>query len=95
MKSIRSAISRILEVDEATDMEAVLFLLRQMEPGASSSRDDSRPLEMPIVTIARDLMEDLSNPYARQLLADRLQHFEAPSGRPRVHGTPFSKERSR
>lgn len=94
MKSIREAISRIMEVDQVTDMEAVLFILRQMDTSARFTGDEPYTLPMPVLTIAHTLMDELSNPFARSLLADRLKTCAPDSSSShRPDGIPLSKEK--
>lgn len=90
MKSIRESISRILEKDRATDMEAVLFILRQMDLLADLQNGAPASYDTPIVSIARELLDDLENPFARKLLGERVDEYS----RKRTGGTGPSGKRA-
>lgn len=72
MKDLRANISRILQVEEATDMEAALFILCQMDLAATIGGGSQSPEAMPVLHVARVFLRELDNPFARKLLADKL-----------------------
>lgn len=83
-----------MEVDQVTDMEAVMFIINQMDTSARYTDDNPGTVPISVLTIAHTLMDELSNPFARSLLADRLKTC-APdsSNNHRPEGIPFSKEK--
>lgn len=94
MKSIREAISRIMEVDQVTDMEAVLFILRQMDTSDRFAGYDPHTVPMPVLNLAHTLMDELSNPFALSLLADKLKTCASDSSsNDRPDGILLSKEK--
>lgn len=79
MKDILASISRILEVDRATDMEAALFVLQQMDLAAELRKGHPIPDDIPVLSIARELLNQMENPFARKLLRDRLIDYPGKS----------------
>ncbi len=79
MSDVKTSISRLLDLDGVTDMEAALFIVRRMEATEMFDpvRDDSAAAgRSSALGMARELIEELENPYARKLLADTLDTYK-------------------